>query len=93
MLAERAYSAGILYGEFQRTNDRGAVMESLGWTAFAAGLPVGGLTDEHGLAIGLTVGSIVPIIGGDIDRTRAVERLRRAIWCYNRSVPRTGEGA
>jgi len=87
MLSGRVDSAGVHYDAFRRINNRGALLESVALAALVASVLVVTVDQDNvGVGVGLALGGIVPLYWGLIDRVRGRDRLRRAIWWYNRGL-------
>jgi hypothetical protein len=82
LLSERADSVGHYYQSFRTIHNRGTWIGLTGVAMMVAGIIVAG-GDNETLAIGLTVGGLIPFTWGVVESARARDRLGRAIWWYN----------
>lgn len=86
MLVGRTDSAGINFEAFRRLNSRAAWLNRVAMVTTLGGVIVTVVDAEEyaGWGIGLTFVSFVPLMLGSASWRRALDRLQRAIWWYNR---------
>ena len=86
--AAREDSAGIYFREFRAEHTSGNWLLLLGALTAVAGEVVVSQSDQDVLGTGLVVAGLGVMIGGGERARRGRNALQRAIWFYNRTLPK-----
>ena len=88
-LFARSDRAAISFDDFRQDHTRSAWLGLLGGIGFVGGLVAGAYESEE-WAAGLSIGGTVFSVSAGVFRTKSLEHLSKAIWCYNQSLSEQG---
>jgi hypothetical protein len=86
-LAERSDSAARHYASYRSKQRKSALMSLLGTGAIVVGAIIAN-DNDNAIGPGLFLGGLTLTIGGGVVALSAHNELSRAIWWYNRTLPR-----